>query len=398
MDELDRKLFSDLSEQVEIPIRCEYVIRNALKNGKTKNKNTIKSIILIAARACGVIFLTSGIVFAASKIYENVWKEPEKVDNFYGDNYEYDENALYGVGHSKDIDISKQNAISEDEARARFEEILKEFGYESEKIISIELSDNPSDDSLFYRATTANKFLLDIDAKDTRNFKIFTDIAYKDIDNCRGTQEEVEKAVEEICKKQGYDLSKYNHKKVSFNISQSAFEKNIKNHTSIENNPEDANIWGIEYYKEYNGVINRNEQISVGIIPGINKLEHFTYIDKAPENTDIVITKEGAKEIALAKEKQLNIGYNIKNINIELAITGMNGNAYLRENDYKHYYESMTTENYPIEKLQYYRVEERIRQVWRVKLEFERTNNSKYNEDSFTYFIDTATGEIVGGE
>ena len=76
----------------------------------------------------------------------------------------------------------------------------------------------------------------------------------------------------------------------------------------------------------------------------------------------------------------------------------MNGNAYLRENDYKHYYESMTTENYPIEKLQYYRVEERIRQVWRVKLEFERTNNSKYNEDSFTYFIDTATGEIVGGE
>ena len=109
-------------------------------------------------------------------------------------------------------------------------------------------------------------------------------------------------------------------------------------------------------------------------------------------------SKEGAKEIALAKEKQLNIGYNIKNINIELAITGMNGNAYLRENDYKHYYESMTTENYPIEKLQYYRVEERIRQVWRVKLEFERTNNSKYNEDSFTYFIDTATGEIVGGE
>ena len=77
----------------------------------------------------------------------------------------------------------------------------------------------------------------------------------------------------------------------------------------------------------------------------------------------------------------------------------MNGYAYLRKNDYEHYYESRTTPNYPIEKLQYYRVEDNIRQVWRVKLEFEQTNNSKYNrENSFTYFIDTTTGEVVGGE
>ncbi len=397
MDELDKKLFNDLSEKVEIPIRCEYVIRNALKNEEKKNKSTIKNTILIVARACGVIFLTSGIVFASTKIYENVWKEPKKIDSFYGDNYEYDENAIYGVGHSKDIDISKQNAISEEEARTRFEEILKEFGYESEKIISIELVDNPSDDGLFYRATTANKFLLDIDAKDTRNFKIFTDIAYKDIDNCRGTQEEVERVVEEICKKQGYDLSKYNHKEVSFNIAQSVFEKNLKNHTNIENNPKDANIWQVIYNKEYNGVINKSEEISVGIVPEINQLEHFTYTDKVPENTDIVIDKEKAKEIALAKERQLNIGYNIRNINVELAITGMNGNAYLRENNFEHYYESATTENYPLNKLLYYRVEEKIRQVWKVKLEFEISESLNYHEDSFTYFIDTATGEIVGG-
>lgn len=398
MDELDRKLFNDLVEEVEIPIRCEYVIRNALKNGNNKSKNTMKNIILIVARACGVIFLTSGIVFASAKIYENIWKEPKKIDNFYGDNYEYDENDLYGIGHSKDIDISKNNAITKEEAKIKFEEILKKFGYENEKIISIELADNPADDSLFYRATTENKFMLDIDAKDTRNFKIFTDIAYKDIDDCRGTQEEVEKVVEEICKKQGYDLSKYNHKVVSFNISQSVFEENLKNHTNIENNPKDANIWQVIYNKEYNGVINKNEEISVGIVPGINQLEHFTYTNKTPENTDIVIDKEKAKEIALAKERQLNIGYNIRKINVELAIIGMNGNSYLRENDFEHYYESKTTPNYPKEKLLYYRVEDKIRQVWKVKLEFEISESLNYHEDSFTYFIDTVTGEIVGGE
>ncbi len=398
MDELDRKLFNDLSEQVEIPIRCEYVIKNALKNGKRKNKNTIKNTVLVAARTCGVIFLTSGIVFATTKIYENVWKEPEKVDSFYGDNYEYNENELYGIGHSKNIDISKQNAITKETAKIRFEEILKKFGYENEKIISIELADNPSDDSLFYRATTENKFLIDIDAKDTRNFKIFTDIAYKDIEDCRGTQEEVETVVEEICKKYGYDLSKYSHKEVSFNISQSAFENKLQKHISTEYSPEDANMWRVKYNTEYNGVVNESEEISVGIVPGINQLEHFIYTDKAPENTDIIIDKEKAKEIAIVKEKQLNIGYNIKDINIELDIVGINGNAYLRENNFEHYYESVTTENYPLNKLLYYRVEEKIRQVWRVKLKFEQTNNSKYNEDSFTYFIDTATGEVVGGE
>ena len=36
MDEIDKKLFDDLSEQVEIPIKCEYVIRTALKSNDRK--------------------------------------------------------------------------------------------------------------------------------------------------------------------------------------------------------------------------------------------------------------------------------------------------------------------------------------------------------------------------
>ncbi|MCI9286476.1 MAG: hypothetical protein HFJ57_00535 [Clostridia bacterium] len=397
MDELDRKLFNDLSEQVEIPIRCEYIIKNALKS--RKNKNTIRNITLIVAKACGIIFLTSGIVFASAKIYENVWKEPQKIDSFYGDNYEYDGNELYGIGHTKDIEINEKNVITKDKAKIKFEAILKKFGYENEKIISIELADNPSDDSLLYRATTENKFMLDLDAKDTRNFKIFTNVAYKDIENYRGTQEEVQRVVEEICKKQGYDLSTYNHKEIKFNISQKVYEEALLNNVYIEDSPENATIWEIKYNKEHNGIINKYEEITVGIVPEINELYYFIYTDKSPQNTDIVVDKEKAKEIALAKEKELNVEHNVKNIDIELDIIKMNGYAYLRKNDYEHYYKSRTTPNYPIEKLQYYRVEDNIRQVWRVKLEFEQANNSKYNrENSFTYFIDTTTGEVVGGE
>ena len=90
--------------------------------------------------------------------------------------------------------------------------------------------------------------------------------------------------------------------------------------------------------------------------------------------------------------------HNIKNIVINLDIVKMNGYEYLRENDFEHYYESRTIPLYPIEKLEYYRVEEKIRKVWKVKLEFEKNKDLSYQEDSFTYFVDTTTGEIVGGE
>lgn len=397
MDELDKKLFDDLSKNDEVPIRCEFIIRNALNKEKKKKSLSIKNILLITARVCGVLFITSGVVFATTKIYENIWKDPKKIDSFYGESGEYNEDEEYGIWHTKDIDISNKNAITENEAKIKFNDILKKFGYENEIIKSIELIDNPSDDSLFYRATTENKFLLDLDAKDTRNFKIFTDVAYKDIDKYRGTQDEIENIVNAFCEKYGYDLSKYNHKEISFNISQTAYEKNLYKHIE-EENPNDANIWQVKYNKEYNGIVNRYEEITIGVIPEINELYYFIYTDKSPENTDIVIKAQEAKDIALAKENVLNIGYNIKNIETELDIVKMNGYAYLRENNFEKYYEQTHTPKYPISQIQYYRVEERIRQVWRVKLEFKKSKDFSYQEDSFTYFVDVTTGEIVGGE
>ena len=357
MDELDKKLFNDLSEKIGVPIRCEYIIRNALKNEELTKRKKIEIIVIKVARVFGVLLLTAGTAFASTKIYENIWKTPEKIENFYG---------AHGEWYSNDINVNEKKAITEDEAREKFNEILNKFGYKNETIKSIELIDNPSDDGLFYRATTQNEFLLDLDAKNTENFKLFTNIAYKNIGEYRGTQKEIENEVNNICKKYGYDLSKYNSKEVSFNISESVYDKNI-----YENAPEYANIWQIKYNKEYNGVVNKYEELTIGIIPEINEIYYFIYTNKSPENIDIVVNEQQAKNIALLKEKELNIGYNIKNVETKMDIVKMNGYAYLRENDFKKYYEQRFTERYPVDKLEYYRVEERIRQVWRVKLEFE---------------------------
>lgn len=373
MDEFDKKLFNDLSAKMEIPVRCEYIIKNALKNEKSNKKRASRNIIIIVARTFGVALFTAGTVFASAKVYENVWKEPEKIERFYGTNGEW---------YSTNIDIKEKKAISEEEARIKFKEILDEFEYENEIIRSIELIDNPSDDSLFYRAITENEFILDLDAKNPSDFKIFTNIAYKDINEYRGNKNNIENVAKTICEKHKYDLSKYNHKEVKFNAEE----------------PENANIWQVKYNKEYDEVVNIYEEITIGIIPEINELYYFIYTNKPVENTGIIVSKEEATDIALAKENQLNIGYNIKNIESELDIVKMNGYAYLRENDFKKYYEQRYTPLYPIEKLQYYRVEERIRKVWRVKLEFETTKDTSYKEKNFTYFVDTSTGEIVGGE
>ena len=383
MDELDKKLFNDLSEKVEIPVKCEYVIKNAFNNNAKKSKNSIRQILSSIIKTSAVLLLSTGTVFATTKIAEKIWKNPEKVEEFYGANGERIENEEYEIWHSKNINTNNyENIISEKDAEAQINQILKKFGYENEKIQSIELIDNPSDTSLFYRATTENKFLIDLDAKDSKNFKIFTDAAYKNIDNYRGTEEQIKNLASEICLKYGYDTSKYSHIDIKYNSENSA----------------DANIWSVKYNKEYDGIVNIYEEITIGIIPEVNELYYFIFTDKAPENTDIMINEPTAKEIALDKEKKLNIGYTIKNVTTNLDIVKMNGYEYLRENDFEHYYKARTEPLYPVEKLEYYRVEERVRKVWKVKLEFEKSKNLPYEEDAFTYFIDATTCEIVGGE
>ena len=86
MDDLDKKLFKDLSEKTVIPSKCEYVIKNAFNNNQRKNKSPIRNILLIALKTSGIVFLTSGVVFASSKVYEKIWKKPEKVENYFNEN------------------------------------------------------------------------------------------------------------------------------------------------------------------------------------------------------------------------------------------------------------------------------------------------------------------------
>ena len=67
MDELDKKLFNDLSEKVEIPVKCEYVIKNAFNNNAKKSKNSIRQILSTIIKTSAVLLLSTGTVFATTK-------------------------------------------------------------------------------------------------------------------------------------------------------------------------------------------------------------------------------------------------------------------------------------------------------------------------------------------
>ena len=219
--------------------------------------------------------------------------------------------------------------------------------------------------------------------KDINSYSIFTEMMFihQKIDNYRGTKEEMIEVAKRICEEQGYDVSVYNNIDVTHNLV----------------NPEDSYIWYVNFNNKYNGKVNRyTKNIFVGILPEINAPYWFIVNDCEFDDNPVEITEERAKEIAIAEDKTIEHGYNIIGVESILDIAKMNGDEYLRKNDYKQFYIQNNTENYNIEDIVYYRTKNSIRNCWMVTLRYDCSEEKDINRQ-YTYFIDATTGEIIGG-
>ena len=148
-------------------------------------------------------------------------------------------------------------------------------------------------------------------------------------------------------------------------------------------------IWYATYYKKYGDLINPYEKISVDFVPTVNGLYHLEIQRGKFENNEIIKTKEEAIEIAKAKDKEIEPNREIENIRVEEKIEQMNSDVYLREKDKNKY------ENEPVTVEDgYYLTEERVRRVWAVEIKYKEEEDKI---DYFIYFVDTTTGEIIGG-
>ena len=279
MDELDKRLCNDLSTEIPVPDKCEKVIRESLYNKEKIRKQHFYAITKIITTACASLLLSTGVVFAGYKIYEKIWKEPEKLTGFYTDDG--------GIITEQE----KDKAMSEEEVKKIAMEKLEIFGHKDEKIEKINLQNSPDNTGLTWRIDTNKNTIITIDAENSSNYGIsFKDTLDKNIEEYRTTEKEAIDTAKNFCIKYGYDTEEYDEVKVSSNMD----------------SEKDSYIWYVDFYKEYDDIINPYECISIGFIPKSNELYYFIVeIDKY-EYYQIQITEQQAIEI-VTKEDPRNL-------------------------------------------------------------------------------------------
>ena len=119
------------------------------------------------------------------------------------------------------------------------------------------------------------------------------------------------------------------------------------------------------------------------------------------DDNPIVIEEEEAKKIVLEAEQKIQSDYEIENIHVNLDIAQMNGDAYLRMEDYnlysKQYYGNIR-EDFKDEEYTRYRTDNPVRKVWMVTIECDEVSkNGEPIDKYYTYQVDATTGEITGG-
>ena len=240
---------------------------------------------------------------------------------------------------------------------------------------------------IYYKIETSDKnknLNIKIDAE-TGELESFEDIGLLQNENNN----------EEINSEEAIEIVKSIYEDIGVNIDDYILKK--CNKENIAYRGENKEVWNIESYKQYNGIVNPYEEINLKFIMNSQKVQisSISFIkDGIYENNPVVITKEEAMEIATEKEKQLT-NNNISEIKAERGIRKNNSLIYRLENNIS---STNKEENQDV-----YLNDIKIRNVWLISINHtEKTEkkdlNARLKEKNKIYYIDISTGEIIGGE
>lgn len=334
---------------------------------KMPKKNGLKMI----ATFILAIGITTGLVYASSVVYDKIWKEPES--------YTINRNLT---------EEEKAKCISEEEAEKIGNSYLRKIGLSDETIQSLGLTkDFLSNENVWIMGSQKASIRIDAETGKIKSVSIPT-WEYKIPYNYGITREEAREVAQQLLEKYRPEDDKGEYELVS-----------LKRNSEID---EQAYIWYATYYKKYDDLLNENEVIDIGWVPTINGLYSLNFKTNSYENNEEKISKEEAIKIATEKDKQIETNKNIKETVAEIRIKQMNEEVYLREN-YKEEYEKgtlnleKTGENtYQLkEDAVFYKTGERVRKVWCVVIKYDM--DQTYASATYTYFVDSTTGEIIGG-
>jgi hypothetical protein len=366
MKSIDEFITNILEKEINTPVEYEQTIQNAMEiNNNSKILNLFKTIISILIG----ILATSGIVFAGYITYETIWKKPQEImSNDFEITNEDESNVLEDI-------ILEEKAIAE----------LEKLGYKKITIREHEIIKDTYYSKLYYRMAANPQenndelnIMLDAKSGDFISFGILN--KENQPTQYRSTIDDVKETAKKLLLDLNLITNEYKITKVSGNF--------------MEDNTEKSSSYQVWFAKEYDGIINNYQEVCIEFIPVINKIILLNVANEDFNNNPIEINENDAKKIAEDKNSILFKELAVDNIDISLGIEKMNEKIYIQENgiDEKTTFEIENGETIIGDK---YKKDLMIRKVYKIKF------NYKENADKYIYteyFVDTTTGEIIGGK
>ena len=339
-------------------------------------ENKTKGIFKTVATALAGIVLSTGVVFAGTMVYENIWKTPEKIQLSSGDFGEI----------TKITEESKKENMSEEKAKEIAIKKLNEIGFNS-NIVGTNHYKEYDSNKIWYRFDTEDNYEISIDGQTGEFFDIWNN--NKNIQDTKKymTEEQGMETANKYYKLFGYKEGEYEITKIQ----------------SVNNEGTDTGAgfrMTVTYNKKYGDVYNPYEYISITLESKNMELDMFRVGNIPFDNNQVVITENEAINIALKEDEKVETN-RVESTKAKLMVVKMNADAYDRANNKDKHYEAMQTPNYPNEERNYYKVDDKIRKAWVVVLNYEDNYGEdivkRYTEGSYSYFVDATTGEIIGG-
>lgn len=348
---------------------------------ENKSKNFFK----IVSTAVAGIVLSTGIVFAGTKVYEKIWKDPEKIEI---------------VTEVLTPEAQKEN-ISEEEAKQIAINKLKEIGFNT-NIVKSDNYKEVNSNKIMYRFKTEDDYSISIDGQKAEFFEIWNEskklgeidkkfYGYGSGKNVGSeyfmNRDEAVEVANKYYKLFGFEEGEYEVTKVnSFN-------------SYGDETAESGYKFDITYNKKYGDTYNPYEYVGIQVYAKDEMLWMVRTENIPYDNNPTEITKDQALQIALEVDKKVE-DKEIVETKVEDMIVKMNANAYYRLTNKERYYKEMSTVDYPMEERVYYQMEDKIRNAWVVVITYVDDWPdvvTRYTRGEFSYFIDATTGEVIGG-
>ncbi len=371
MKNLEEFLKDSKQNEIEISHKVTNSIKNCFNEKQKKRGNfNMNKQLKVATAICACLIIGTGVVFAGVKVYENIWKNPEKIENIT----------------MEITEESKKENINEETAKNIAIKKLEDIGFNS-NIARTDHYKEVNSDKIMYRFENEDKFAISIDGQSGEFFEIWN--------NNKNTQD---RSIY-ITENEAIEVANSYYK--LFGFKEGEYEVTSVNSLNNEfTNKGDGFTIDITYNKKYGEVYNPYEYIAVSI-ESKNKALHFFRAANTPfDNNDVIITQEEAVNIALKEDEKVATN-KVESTKSKLKIVKMNADSYDRTNNTEKHYDAMQTVDYPTEERSYYKVDERVRNAWVVVITYEDNYGDdivkRYTEGQYSYFVDVTTGEIIGG-